>query len=394
MQLASRMQDLPQPVFSEMISDAEQAKRTGLRLIDLGIGSPDGVPAPHIVQAMKFALDAPDAFGYPMTAGGSEFRQAAADWYLRRFGVRLDASTQVHSLMGSQDGLAHLALTVVNPGDVALMPDPGYPIYHASVTIAGGQLHRVKLRESNGFLPDFSEIPASVAARARLLILNYPNNPLSVTADYSFLQEAYAFAREHDIVLCYDNAYSELAFDGFRPPSLLQVPGATEHCVEFNSLSKAFNMAGCRVAYAVGSPQIIDALSRIKSHIDYGVFRVSQAGAIAALAGPDTASEAPRQTYQDRRDSFIQVLSEYGWQLSRPQATMFVWARIPQEATSSMGFAKELLRSTGVTVIPGSAFGEMGEGYVRMALVHPEAVLTEAAHKIGQYVKTSRLHPL
>lgn len=385
-ELADRMNGLSLAIFSEMAELAAQAEAKGLDVINLGIGSPDGIPDEHIRAALKDGVDKPEAFGYPCTEGCLEFREAAAFWYNKRFGVELDPKTQVHSLMGSQDGLAHLALGFVNPGDIALIPDPGYPIYSASIALAGGLIYPIRLTEENGFLPDFESIPEGMAVKAKLMLLNYPNNPLTVTADCDFLAKAVAYAKRYNIVLCYDNAYSELAFDGFKPPSIMQVPGASEFCVEFNSLSKAFSMAGARVAYAVGSPEIIKAISIIKSNIDFGVFKPVQAAAAAALTGPSSASVKCRERYERRRNKFIDGLNTAGWPATKPKATMFIWTKIPEGYGSSVEFARDLLDKAGVVVIPGTAFGEMGEGYVRMALVHPDERLDEAVDRITGYL--------
>jgi LL-diaminopimelate aminotransferase len=308
-----------------------------------------------------------------------------ARWYAYRFGVELDADTEVHSLMGSQDGLAHFALAWTDPGDLVLVPDPGYPIYAGGVQLAGATPYPMPLTAENAFLPDLHAIPQEVADRARFMILNYPNNPVSAVATLAFFEEVVAFAKRHDIIVVHDLAYSEMAFDGYKPPSFLQAPGAKEVGIEFNSFSKSFNMAGCRIAYVVGNAEIIKPLAVVKSNVDYGVFLPVQQMATAALRkdrlSGGTNSVAP--LYQERRDVLLAALAEAGWDIEPPKATMFVWAPVPAGWTSQE-FAFALLEEAGVVVIPGNAFGEQGEGYVRIALVQPPELLREAAQAISQ----------
>ncbi len=382
-QPSRRLQWLTSAIFTEMAQRKQQVAQRQT-VIDLGIGSPDKPPAPHLIEALVEAVKRPDVYGYPGSEGSPRFREQVARWYQHRFGVTLDPDGEVHALMGSQDGLAHLAMSWADPGDVVLVPDPGYPIYAGSVYLSGAELYPMPLRAENGFLPDLSAIPAEICRRAKLMILNYPNNPVSAVAPLSFFEEAVRFAKRHDIVVVHDLAYSEMAFDGYRPPSFLQVPGAKDVAIELNSFSKSFNMAGCRVAYVAGNAKLIRPLAVVKSNIDYGVFLAVQEMAIAALMD-DMARATPNPVsalYQERRDVLLKALAEIGWAIEPPKATMFVWAPIPSGWTSRE-FAFAVLERAGVVVIPGSAFGAEGEGYVRIALVEEPDVLREAARRIG-----------
>ncbi|CAJ1001377.1 hypothetical protein BSPP4475_03450 [Brevibacillus aydinogluensis] len=304
-----RLEHLSSAIFSELARRKRSAAQRR-PVIDLSIGSPDQPPAPELVDALVEAVRQPGAFGYPMTDGTDEFRAEVARWYRYRFGVALDPDREVHSLMGSQDGLAHFALAWADPGDVVLVPDPGYPIYAGSVRLAGADLYPMPLRAENGFLPDLAKIPEEVARRARFMILNYPNNPVSAVAPLSFFEQVVSFAKRHDIIVVHDLAYSEMAFDGYRPPSFLQAPGAKDVGIEFNSFSKSFNMAGCRIAYVVGNEEIIKPLAAVKSNVDYGVFLPVQQMAVAALRldRESGSSNAVGPLYQERRDVLLACL--------------------------------------------------------------------------------------
>ncbi|MCL4515314.1 MAG: LL-diaminopimelate aminotransferase [Firmicutes bacterium] len=381
MRTAQRIAGLASDIFTEMSRLRKQVEARGVKVINLGIGSPDQPPPAHVQEALSRALANPRVYGYPTSEGTPEFRAAVAAWYKRRFNVDLDPATEVLTLMGSQDGLAHLAQAFVDPGDIALVPDPGYPIYSASIILAGGVLHPLPLLEKNGFLPDFSQVKPEVSRKARMLILNYPNNPVSAVADRDFFARAVAFAREYDLLLSNDLAYSELTFDGYRPPSLLEIPGAKEVAVEFNSLSKTFNLAGCRIGYVVGNPMAIEALARVKSNIDYGVFVAVQQAGVAALTGPQEFTRENAAVYEHRRDVLLDGLAAAGWTIPKPKATMFVWASVPP-GFDSRSFAIALLEKAGVAVIPGTGFGARGEGYVRIALVRDEETLREVVRRV------------
>lgn len=385
---ARRLELLTAAIFNEMDRLKQEVVAQGVEVINLGIGSPDLPPAPHIRETLIKSLDDPANFGYALSDGLPEFRQAVSVWYARRFGVELDPETEILSLMGSQDGLAHIYLALVNPGEIALIPDPGYPIYTAGLFLAEGVKYPLPLLKENGFLPDLNRIPPEIARQARLMLLNYPNNPVAATADRQFFTQVVEFAREHQIIVCHDLAYSELAFDGYKPMSFLEVPGAREVGIEFHSVSKTYNMAGCRLGFVVGCPDVLSALSRLKSHIDYGVFKAVQLAGIAALLGPQDVVRQTAETYQWRRDILLNGLAKFGWVIDKPKASMFVWAQLPAGHTSSYDFAVDLLRRAGVLVIPGLAFGDQGEGYVRMALVGSDEQLHDAVKRIGQYLQS------
>lgn len=387
-----RLDQLTSAIFTEMAQRKREVARTR-EVIDLGIGSPDKPPAPHLIEALAQAVQRPDVYGYPSTEGSSSFREEVAAWYQYRFGVKLDPEREVHALMGSQDGLAHFALAWVDPGDIVLVPDPGYPIYAGSVHLAGAELYPMPLRAENNFLPDLASIPEEICRRAKFMILNYPGNPVSAVATLSFFAEVVSFAKRHEIIVVHDLAYSEMAFDGYRPPSFLQAEGAKEVGIEFNSFSKSFNMAGCRIAYVVGNEEIIRPLAIVKSNVDYGVFTAVQEMAIAAMRA-DRSGQYANQTsslYQERRDRFLHALAQIGWSIEPPKATMFVWAPVPAGWTSR-SFAFALLEEAGVVVIPGNAFGSEGEGYVRIALVQEPDVLVRAAQRIAESGILQRAH--
>lgn len=381
---ANRMQALTSAIFTQ-VDDLRKAEvAAGKDVITLSIGSPDMAPAPHIVEALKNSVDCCFNYGYTLSKGVPELLAAIAKWY-RKFGVELDPETEIHSLIGSQEGLAHIALCLVNPGDIVLVPDPGYPIFSAGPQVASAELYHMPLTAANNYLPDLTAIDEAVLKRAKIMILNYPNNPLAATAPRSFLEEVVAFAKRYNILVCYDFAYSDLVFDGYQPDSFLAIPGAKDIGIEFNSLSKTYNMAGCRIGYVVGNANVISLLGRLKSNFDYGIFYPIQQAAIAALNGPQACVSNTAATYQKRRDIIVDGFNELGWKVDRPKASMYVWAPVPT-GQSSFDFTVSLLQNTGVAVIPGSAFGKCGEGYVRIALVQTENRLTEAVSRIKKWL--------
>jgi len=382
---SQRLKRLGSAIFAEVEEWKAEARRRGKEIIDLGIGSPDLPPSAKIVSALQKAAANPRNYGYPASEGSPVFRETVARWYQHRFHVALDPKSEVLTLMGSQDGLAHLALALTDPGDTALIPDPGYPIYAAGLVLAGVHGYKIPLKKENGFLPVWGQIPQDVLHKAKLMILNYPSNPLTAVADRSFFEEAVYYARKYDIVLVHDLAYSEIVFDGFQPVSVLQIPGAKEVAVEFHSLSKSFNMAGCRIAFLVGNAEVVAALRTLKSNIDYGVFLAVQEAGIAALEEDIETPSSVSGIYERRRNIVIEGLREAGWEIDKPKATMFIWAPIPKGWTSRR-ISREMLYETGVAVIPGDAFGEEGEGYVRIALVREEAVLKEAVSRISSFL--------
>ncbi|WP_284641364.1 LL-diaminopimelate aminotransferase [Paenibacillus silviterrae] len=386
---STRLARMGSAIFSEMAEWKQEVVSRGVDVIDLGIGSPDRPPSPKVMAALEAAVKDPSMYGYPTSEGSLQFRQTVSRWYEHRFGVQLDPEEEIVSLMGSQDGLAHLALAVTDPGDVVLVPDPGYPIYSASLVLAGVEAHYVPLRAENDFLPRLEEIPESVARKAKFLLLNYPSNPLSAVATREFFEELVAYAKRYDLLIVHDLAYSEMAFDGFRPPSILEVEGAKDVAVEFHSLSKSFNMAGCRIAFMVGRKDVVRALRVLKSNIDYGIFRAVQHAGITALEEDMEANAVSvASLYERRRDLVIEGLARAGWEIPKPKATMFIWAPIPKGWTSRQ-ISREILFKAGVVVIPGDAFGQEGEGYVRIALVQEEERLMEAVWRIADFLRIS-----
>lgn len=392
---SDRLSLLGSSIFTEVAGWKMEAAANGLDIIDLGIGSPDQPPTAVVRQALSEAALRTDMYAYPATKSGLPFRQHAATWMQHRFGVGLDPVHEIVTLLGSQDGLAHLAMALCDPGDTALLPNPGYPIYEASLALAGVNAVLMPLRAENDYKPDLDAIADDVWDRATFILLNYPNNPLSAVVDLAFFERLLAKARKHDVLVVHDLAYSEMGFDGCEPPSILQVPGALEQAVEFHSLSKSFNMAGCRIGFMAGNRDAVSALRELKANIDYGVFDPIQEAGIAALTEAMTDRELPKagQLYERRRDVFVDALRAEGWNVEAPKATMFLWARLPRmqwekdEPWTSRSISQEMLRATGVVVIPGEAFGTEGEGYVRIALVEDEDRLKEAARRIGRFIR-------
>lgn len=383
---AKRMEGLTAAIFSQVAELQKKAIASGQDVIQLSIGSPDLAPAPHIIEALQKNIDCNSNYGYTLSKGKGELLSAVADWYGKKFNVELSPDTEVLSLIGSQEGLAHISLCLVNPGDVVLVPDPGYPIFSTGPLVAGAELQFMPLLPANDYLPDLTAIDEDVLKRTKLMILNYPNNPLAATATREFFEEVVALAKRYNFIVCHDFAYSELVFDDYRPDSFLSIPGAKDIGVEFNSLSKTYNMCGCRVGYIVGNSQVIALLERLKSNFDYGIFAPLQAAAVAALTGPQDCVKEMAATYQRRRDVIVDGFNAMGWQVERPKASMYIWAKVPKKQ-SSLTFAIDLLEATGVAVIPGNAFGEWGEGFIRIALVQSEARLQEAVDRIKQWLK-------
>lgn len=385
MKPSKKLSTLTTSVFSQMSLKKKEKMIQGQDIIDLSIGSPDLPPPDLIKNCLAEEVLKDDQYAYPLT-GTDQFKQAVAQFYHNRYGVALEP-TEVLQLMGSQEGLSHLSLAYLDPEDVVIVPDPGYPIYTASVQIAGASVFPVPLLEENEFLPDLKRIPEAVRQQAKMMVLNYPGNPISSLANRSFFQELIEFGLQHEILIVHDFAYSELIFDEREPLSLLSIPGAKETAIEFNSLSKSFNLAGCRIGYLVGKTELIEPLAVLKSHTDYGVFYPIQRAASVALMNGEAFLREHRHTYQRRRDTFVKALHESGWQVRVPAGGMFVWAKLP-DGWTSIDFAMRAL-DYGVVVTPGHAFGERGEGYVRMALVHPEERLVEAGRRLQQMISLS-----
>jgi LL-diaminopimelate aminotransferase len=384
MQPAQRLDNLPPYVFASLGRRIAEMRSAGIDVIRLDIGSPDLPPASFILDELNEAVRQPDKHGYGGYFGRPSLRQAMAAYYQQRFGVPLDPDTQVLPLIGSKEGIVNLALAFVNPGDLVLVPDPGYPAYSGGARLAGGKVVTMPLLAENDFLPDLDGIPEDIAAGAKLLWLNYPNNPTSAVATLEFFEKAVTFARAHGILLCHDAPYVDVTFDGYRAPSLLQVPNAHEVAIEFNSLSKTYNMAGWRVGMAVGRQDALAALGRLKSNIDSGLFLAIQSAAESALTGDQSWLVERNAVYQHRRDMILKGVTAAGLTAQTSQATLYVWARIPQ-GFSSFEFTDELLDQQAVSVAPGSAFGLQGEGFVRISLGQATERIREAMERLQQW---------
>jgi len=380
-EMAKRIEQIPPYLFAEIDKKKEAMRKKGMDIVDLGIGDPDlPTPAP-IIERLKKSSEDPKNHRYPSYEGMIEFRRAAAQWFEKRFGVTFDPQTEVLALIGSKEGIAHIPLAFVNPEDYVLVPSPGYPVYRVATLFAGGTPYFLPLRKENGFLPNLSEIPESVAKKAKLLFINYPNNPTSAIAEKPFFEEVVAFARRHQIIVCHDAAYSEVAFDGYRPLSFFEIEGAKEIGIEFHSLSKTFNMTGWRIGFAVGCSEIISVLGRVKTNIDSGIFQAIQEAGTAALNHFDTPLPEIIKIYERRRDVMIQGLREIGLEVDVPKATFYLWIRVPKGYTSA-DFAALLLEQGGIVATPGNGFGDEGEGYIRMALTVDEKRCKEAIDRL------------
>jgi LL-diaminopimelate aminotransferase len=380
---ADRLSALPPYVFARLDELKARAREQGLDLIDLGMGNPDGPTPQPVVEAAIAALQDPANHGYPPFEGTASFRRAITEWYDRRYGVKLDPEGEALPLLGSKEGLAHLAIAYVNPGDVVLVPSPAYPAHFRGPMIAGGKIHQLVLTPENDWLIDIAKIPDAVAEQAKMLYFNYPSNPTAATAPREFFEDIVAFARKFDIMLVHDLCYAELAFDGYHPTSLLEIPGAQEIGVEFHTLSKTYNMAGWRVGFVVGNRHIIQGLRTLKTNLDYGIFAALQTAAETALRLPDVYLHEVQARYRTRRDFLIEGLSELGWSIPKTKATMYLWVPCPP-GTTSTDFALSVLQQTGVVVTPGNAFGIGGEGYVRISLIVDCDRLQEALNRFKQ----------
>ncbi len=379
---SERLKRLPPYLFVELDRLKAEAKARGVDVIDLGVGDPD-LPTPdHIVQAAIEAVKKPENHHYPSSIGMRSFREAAAQWFEKRFGISLDPDTEVVTLIGSKEGIAHFPLAFVNPGEVVLVPTPSYPVYHIGTLFAGGETYYLPLLEENGFLPDLSTVPSEVLSRAKILWLNYPNNPTAAIADVGFFNQVVDFARKHGLIVAHDAAYTELYFDDYRPPSLLQAEGAKEVGLEFHSLSKTYCMTGWRIAFAVGNPELISGLAKVKNNVDSGAFQAVQEAGIAALTGDQSCVEEFRRIFKERRDVVVEGLQKLGFQVEKPKATFYVWAKVPA-GYSSADFCAKLLQEAGIVVTPGNGFGDPGEGFFRIALTVDKDRLKEALARIA-----------
>jgi LL-diaminopimelate aminotransferase len=379
--VARRIKALPPYVFAELDRKIKEKRAAGIDVISLGIGDPDRPTPRHVIEAVKEAAEDPSTHRYPSYTGMPEFRQAVAEWYLKRFGVDLDPDSEVLPLIGSKEGLAHLSLAFVDPGDEVLVPDPGYPIYGVSTMLAGGTPVPLVLDADRGWLPDLSR--AAVSEATKILWLNYPSNPTAGVAELAFFEEAVAFAREHGLLLAHDAAYTELTYDGFVAPSALQVPEAKDVAVEFGSVSKTHNMTGWRVGWVVGSASAIEGLSALKTNWDSGIWNAVQRAAIAALTGPQDHVEEMRERYALRRDLVVDTLNDLGWSVESPRGSIYVWFPT-REGMTSAAFAELLVERARVAVAPGSGYGVAGEGYSRISLTVSDDRLAEAMDRFRE----------
>jgi LL-diaminopimelate aminotransferase len=383
---SERLKRLPPYLFAQIDQAKKRAQEQGRDIIDLGVGDPDQPTPKHIVDKLYTAAADPGNQHYALDFGMRNLRLAIADWYQHRFNVSLDADSEILPLIGTKEGLSHLPLGLVNPGDVVLIPEPSYPPYRAGTIFAGGSTEYLPLLEENAFLPQFDKLRDEVLNKAGLLFLNYPNNPTAATADQNFFAQAVEFARKNNIIIAQDAAYSEISFDVFRAPSILQVEGAKDIAIEFHSFSKTYNMAGWRIGWVCGNRDVIALLSQVKSNIDSGIFQAIQEAAIAALnSGPEHLQDLIK-LYQQRRNLICQGLSELGWKVNIPQATFYVWLKLPRGQTDSIKFARLLLDKADVVVTPGVGFGPSGEGYIRIALTVSKERLQEAIARIKKII--------
>jgi aspartate/methionine/tyrosine aminotransferase len=388
MQIAERMKPLQANVFADMDRAKAKARAAGQTIIDLSLGSSDLPADAHVLDAIAAALPDQSTHGYCLFSGTQSFREAAAHWYTQKFGVSVDHETEVLLLIGSQEGTAHLPLALLNPGDFALLMDPGYPSHAGGVHLANGQIYTMPLREEQGFLPQFGDIPPAVLEQARMMVLSYPNNPTTATASLEFWQQAVAFCKAHDIALVHDFPYGDITFTGKPAVSVLEADRNKEISIEFFSMSKSYNMGGFRIGYAIGNAELIKALRQVKANVDFNQYPGIQRGAIAALTGPQDSVQRVITTFKQRRDAFKTAMENIGWPVSTPAATMYFWAKLPEPwSQRSMEFCTSLVEATGVAMAPGIGFGKSGEGYVRIALVHPPEVLEAAVNKVANFLK-------
>lgn len=384
MHFAKRLEKIPPYLFAEIDRKRDEMVAKGVDIINMGVGDPDKPTPSPIVQAMHEAIDDASTHNYPPYQGTKDFREAAVRWMERRFGVKdLNPNTEVVSSIGSKEAIHNTFLAFVEPGDYTLIPDPGYPVYRTSTIFAGGEFHTMPLLPENSFLPDLDAIPQEVARKAKLLWINYPNNPTGALADLEFFEKLVAYCKQYDILLCHDHAYSEMAYDGYKPPSVLQVPGAKDIAIEFHSLSKSYNMTGWRVGFVVGSSHAIKGLGQVKTNVDSGVFKAIQRAAIAAYSTSEQELQAVMSVYQNRRNIIVEGLQSLGWEIEAPKATLYVWAKVPQGYTSTE-FVTLLLDKCGIIVPPGNGYGAAGEGFFRIALTVADERMHEAIKRMKE----------
>lgn len=387
MRLARRVEQLPPYLFARISQLIAQKRAEGVDVISLGIGDPD-IPTPdYLLDVLRKATADPANHRYPESDGLPQFRQAIARWYQKRHGVSLDPDKEVVPLIGSKEGIAHLPLCLIDPGDTALITDPGYPVYEVATMFAGGVTVKVPLREEDGWVPRLDEIPAETARAAKVIWLNYPNNPTGAVAGRGFYERAVAWAKQYDVVIAHDLAYADVAYDGYVPMSILEVDGAKDVAIEFNSLSKSFNMTGWRLGMAVGNATLVNALTRVKTNMDSGIPQAIQQMAIAALDDPRDTVGRHNDIYSKRRDRAVAVLRQLGLRVEPPKASLYIWARLPEGERSSGEFAARLIDATGVVVTPGASYGPAGEGYIRISLTTPDDRLDEALRRLAAFAQ-------
>ncbi len=388
MEFAKRIQPLSTNVFADMDRAKGEARAAGKEIIDLSLGSSDLTAAEHTLEAIANSLQDTNTHGYLLHNGTKQFRETAAKWYTDRFNVPVNAETEVLALIGSQEGTAHLPLAILNPGDFALLLDPGYPSHAGGVYLAGGQIYTMPLRSENQFLPVFNDVPEAVLKQAKMMVLSYPHNPTTGTATLEFFETAVDFCRQHNLILVHDFPYVDLVFDGAKkPPSVLQADINKELSIEFFTMSKSYNMGGFRVGYAIGNRELITALKQIKAVVDFNQYLGILNGAIASLTAPQEFVTKTVDIFQQRRDSLITALSNIGWQVNKPNATMYLWAKLPKVwENNSVEFCTKLVAQTGVALAPGAGFGKAGEGYVRFALVKEPQILESAVREISVFL--------
>ncbi|MCJ7646378.1 LL-diaminopimelate aminotransferase [bacterium] len=386
-----KLNKLPPYLFGAINALKQEAYAKKLDVIDLGMGNPDMATPTHIVERLCDTVrDHTRTHRYPQAKGMPKFRKTVADWYWKKIKVRLDSESEVLALIGSKEGIGHMCMAYLNPGDLALVPNPAYPIYRNGVILAGGEVYDIPILPEKNYLPDLKKIPSRIAKRAKLMFLNYPNNPTTaVVEDLSFFKEVVAFAKKYDIIVCHDFAYSELTFDGYKPPSFLETPGAKDVGVEFHTFSKTYNMAGWRLGFCVGNREILRPLEELKSYLDYGVFTPIQLSGVLALSASQKCVQDVVAEYKRRRDKFVDGLNRIGWKVDRPKATMYLWAKLPEKfaGMSSLQFAELLIERTGIAVAPGVGFGSYGEGFVRMALVTHYDRFHDALLRLKKFLK-------
>ena len=391
MQEANRLKRLPLYLFTIIDNLKDEVRKKGIDIIDLGMGNPDQPTAKHIINEMCKRATISENQRYSRSIDESEIklRKAIAKWYNTKFSVTLDPDKEVLPLIGSKEGIAHLSLAFLNNEDIALVPSPAYPVHFNGVLIAGGVLHNIPIYEKDGYLPDLKSIPKDIVEKSKLFFLSYPHNPTTAVANLDFFQRVVDWAKGKNIIIGHDLAYSDIVFDSYKAPSILQIKDAKEMCIEFHTCSKSYNMAGWRIGFAVGNRDILRTLAKTKSYIDFGIFKPIQYAAIEALLGPQTCVKKTVETYKKRREILVKGLQDAGWNVPMPKATFYLWARIPDKysALTSMEFVSLLIRETGVVVAPGTGFGEYGEGYVRFALVENTSRIKEAVKRIKRVLE-------